>query len=140
MTTTQKEEMLQVRFTLMIGRDGKPVLAYCLAGPFLSATFASESGAPFESTEKMAEALNRVGLPAKEIISFSDKEYSVTATHLRDLGLKYPELPGWVKQANTGKEQSEAQANEQAQKIIGDSILIGEQGPVVWQRFIKGLS
>ena len=49
------------------------------------------------------------------------------------------ELPEWIKQRNAANERAAAQANEHAQKVIGDSMLIGRQGPEVWQRFIKGL-
>jgi len=81
---------LQVRFNWMIGRNSKPVLTYCLATPFTSATFVSETGAPYDSVQKIIEALDSVGLPGHEISQNTAKEYTVTLSQLRDLGLKPP--------------------------------------------------
>jgi len=83
------QELLAVRFTVFKQETG-PILAYSVAGPFSSATFASKAGARFDDINKLIDALNRIGLPGKEISGFTDKVYSVTRAQLTQLGLKPP--------------------------------------------------
>lgn len=136
------EQTIQVRFSPMIGRNGKPVLAYCEAAPFVSPNFSSENGAPFLSRIDMATALDALGLPGKEIVTGSNKEYSVTAAQLQALGLKPPsgQVPDWIQQQNAAKERTEARANEQAQKAIANSISITKLVPELWRRFVDALT
>jgi hypothetical protein len=142
MATEQEEQLLQVRFSPMIGRNGKPVLAYCEAATFVSPNFVSETGAPFLSRTDMVAALDAVGLPGKEIVTGTNKEYSVTATQLQALGLKAPssQVPDWIKQQNAAKDRAEAQANERTQKAIENSMSLAKQVPDFWKRFAEGLS
>jgi len=83
------QESLAVRFTVFKEGAG-PVLAYAIAGPFIPATFASRAGARYDDTKSLIDALNRVGLPGKEISGFTDKVYIVTRAQLSQLGLKPP--------------------------------------------------
>jgi hypothetical protein len=83
------ETRYPVRFTVFHEPQG-PILDYCLAGPFMSATFASNHGARYECIAQLIEALDCVGLPGREISSFTDKVYSVTGPQLRVLGLGIP--------------------------------------------------
>lgn len=83
------EPAFAARFAVFHELQG-PVLDYCLAGPFMPATFCSNHGVRYESVEQLVEALDCVGLPGKEIRSFTDKVYSVTGPQLRVLRLGMP--------------------------------------------------
>jgi hypothetical protein len=86
------ETTFPVRFTVFHERSS-PVLAYRLAGPFMSASFASKGGACFGSVEQLIEALDCVGLPGKEICKLTHKLYLVTGSQLRVLRLGMPNKP-----------------------------------------------
>ncbi|MGA9156217.1 MAG: hypothetical protein WB249_05455 [Candidatus Sulfotelmatobacter sp.] len=90
---TREQQAFSVWFTVFREPAG-PVLAYCVAQPFASRTFASKSGARFQSMEHLVETLNRVGLPGEEIAGFTDKAYPVTGAQLHELGLKLPQASG----------------------------------------------
>jgi hypothetical protein len=77
---------LEVRFTVFHESQG-PVLAYCIAP---GSSFASKAGVRFASTEELVETVNGVGLPGKEISTFTNKTYPISAEQLQKLGFKLP--------------------------------------------------
>jgi len=84
-----------VRFTVFREPQG-PVLAFCPAFPFSSATFASKAGVRFMSDSSLRKALEDAGLPANEITSGfgSLKVYNVNRAQLSALGFK-PSTTWW---------------------------------------------
>jgi hypothetical protein len=87
------ETTFSIRFTVFYEAQG-PVLACCLAGPFIPATFSSKVGTRYESAEHLMNALDSVGLPGKKIAGlrrvFHDV-YLVTGAQLRLLHLRAPD-------------------------------------------------
>ncbi len=86
------ETTFSVRFTVFHEVEG-PVLAYCLAGPFISSTFSSKAGTRYESAAHLVSALESVGLPGKKIAGLrqvTDDVYLVTGAQLRLLRLGVP--------------------------------------------------
>jgi hypothetical protein len=83
------ETTFSVRVTVFYEAQGL-VLACCLAGPFIPATFSSKAGTRYESAEHLIDALDSVGLPGKKIVrprGIVDDVYSVTGAQLRLLHL-----------------------------------------------------
>lgn len=82
-------ETFAVRFSVIHGPAG-PELSYRLAGPSISATFASHR---FESTTSLINALSDMRLPGREIEAGNNPEriYIVGAAQLEILNLRVPE-------------------------------------------------
>ena len=87
----QYEQQFPVRFTVFDEPSG-PVLAYCLAGPFISATFSSRGGVRFANIESLVRALDSVGLPGRTIVQMRHfgEAYPVTRSQLTQLGFNPP--------------------------------------------------
>jgi hypothetical protein len=85
--------MLPLRFTVFFDPGG-PILAYSVAGPYMSATFASKAGAQFPNTAELIKALNRAGLPGEEIASMKNatRVYTLSGAQLLHLNLKVPDV------------------------------------------------
>jgi hypothetical protein len=85
------QQQFPVRFTVFHESNG-PVLAYCLAAPFMSATFSSRAGVRFADIESLIRALDSVGLPGRTIVQMSqfDQSYAVTGAQLSQLGFTPP--------------------------------------------------
>ena len=81
--------VLPVRFTVFLEPSG-PVLAYSPAGAYESASFSSKAGTRYESVESLIKALNKAGLPGKEIVEMRvpAKVYTLTGAQLLHLNLR----------------------------------------------------
>lgn len=83
------ETVSQVRFAIFNEPEG-PKLDCEPVGLFGTSSLGSNHGVRYRSIKQLVEALDRVGLPGKEIFSGSLKVYSVTSAQLRALRLKAP--------------------------------------------------
>jgi len=83
--TAAVEREFQVRFSVFFKPQG-PFLSYCFVP---GSSFSDLAGAQFGSSEKLVEALDRVGLPGIEVTTpVNDKVYAVTESQLRALGIQ----------------------------------------------------
>jgi hypothetical protein len=85
------QQQFPVRFTVFDEPNG-PVLAYCLAGPFMSATFSNRARVRFADIESLIRALDSVGLPGRTIVQMRQlgEAYAVTGSQLTQLGFSPP--------------------------------------------------
>jgi len=89
----KEQHFVSVRFTVFHEPTG-PVLAYCLAGPFMSANFSSEAGVRYADSTSLLKTLDSAGLPGRKIVSESQlgETYTVSTAQLAQLGFSTPGL------------------------------------------------
>lgn len=88
----KEQQFVFVRFSIFNEPNG-PVLAYCLASPFMPATFSSKAGVRYPSNDALAKALDDAGLPGRRIVSGggqSDETFTVSGAQLAQLGFRSP--------------------------------------------------
>jgi hypothetical protein len=85
--------LIPVRFSVFVEPTG-PILAFAVAEPYMSTTFASKAGTRYQSSQLLIATLDKVGLPGKEIVEMKNpaKVYTLTGAQLLFLNLVVPTL------------------------------------------------